>query len=421
MTLDVQSLLVVMMINMIALSVAIPVIMGWRVSPAARWAQGALVAQTIGWSSLVISRTWAGLESGLSVLAMVGLTTGMAMLWQSMCGWLGPRPGGRLIWLLALAMPLGYALGYANYPFRAGWSNIGLALQIAVVCVALLWPAPQASRRWRLIMAAPLAAVAVVTVWRGVLGAFYTDVYPTLRTPHPVNLAATLLSNLTVVLNAVGVLVAWREEAERALQTLARTDPLTGLLNRRALEQAAAALIAQARRHGDPLCLLLIDLDAFKAINDRHGHAAGDQALLLTAESLQGTLRPGDLAGRWGGEEFCVLLARSGAEAGSAFDKRLRTALAQRASATLHFPLDFSTGLSVLEDEDDFTADDLELMLQRADAALYRAKAAGRGRLVPGLTAANEAPDGTPGAAGTAAGVDGAAPDADGQRPRQPA
>jgi diguanylate cyclase (GGDEF)-like protein len=228
-----------------------------------------------------------------------------------------------------------------------------------------------------------------------------------------------------VVINAVGMLVAWREEAERALQTLARTDPLTGLLNRRALEQAAAALIAQARRHGDPLCLLLIDLDGFKAINDRHGHAAGDQALRLTAAALQGTLRPGDLAGRWGGEEFCVLLARSGAEAGSAFDKRLRAALAQRIDGALAFTLAFSTGLSVLEDEDDIAADDLELMLHRADTALYRAKAEGRSRLVAGLTPGRAAPpavpDGAIGLPGTAEGTDGSEPGADGQRPRQPA
>lgn len=406
MSLDVQSLLVVMMINMIALSLAIPLIMGWRVSPAARWAQGALAAQTVGWTSLVLSRQWPGLEMALSVLAMAGLSVGMAMLWQSMRGWLGPRPGQRLVWALALTMPLGYALGFGHYAFRAGWANAGLALQMAAVSVAVLWPAPLASRRWRLIMAASLAAVAVVTAWRGVLGAFYTELYPSLRTPHPVNLAALLLSNLTVVLNAVGVLVAWREEAERALQTLARTDPLTGLLNRRAFEQAAGALIAQARRHGDPLCLLLIDLDGFKSINDRHGHAAGDKALVLTAAALQGTLRPGDLAGRWGGEEFCVLLARSGAEAGSAFDKRLRAALATRISAALDFTLDFSTGLSVLEDEDDITADDLELMLQRADAALYRAKDAGRGQLARGLSTAQGA---------------GAAPGGSGQRPRQPA
>ncbi len=380
MTLDVQSLLIVMMINMIALSIAIPTIMGWQVSHAARWAQGALVAQTLGWTCLVLSPQWR--EPLLSVAAMVGLSVGMAMLWQSMRGWLGPRPGRALVWALALAMPLGYGLGFNHYAFRVGWSNAGLALQMATICLAVLWPAPQASLRWRLIMAASLGAVAVVTAWRGVLGAFHTELYPSLRTPHPVNLAAILISNLTVVLNAVGLLVAWREEAERALHTLARTDSLTGLLNRRALEQAASLLIAQARRHGDALCLLLIDLDRFKAINDQHGHAVGDRALCLVAEALQRTLRPGDLAGRWGGEEFCVLLARSGADAGVAFDARLRSALAARVGPALGFSLDFSTGLSILEDDDDIAADDLQLLLQRADAALYRAKDAGRGRLM---------------------------------------
>jgi diguanylate cyclase (GGDEF)-like protein len=328
---------------------------------------------------------------------MVGLCLGMAMLWQSMHGWLGPRPGRRLVWALAVLTPLGYGLGFAHYPFRVGWANTGLALQMATVCVAVLWPAPQASRGWRLIMVASLGALAVATAWRGVLGAFFTPLYPSLRAPHPVNIAAALLSNLTVVLNAVGLLVAWREEAERALHRLARTDGLTGLLNRRALEQSAGALIAQARRHGDPLCLLLIDLDGFKAINDRHGHAAGDRALRTVADLVQGTLRPGDLAARWGGEEFCLLLARSGAEAGAAFDARLRAALAERSGPALGFALDFSTGLSVLDDDDDdLVADDLQNLLQRADAALYRAKDAGRGRLVAAGARADAPPDSGP-------------------------
>jgi len=399
MTLDIQSLLVVMMINMVALSLAFTVIMGWQVSPAARWAQATLLAQTAGWTCLVFSRPGGTLDPVLSVAAMVGMNAGMAMLWQSLQGWLGPRPGGRLVWALALATPLGYALGFGHYGFRVGWANTGLALQMAVVCVAALWPSPQAGRGWRLIMATSLGALAVATAWRGVLGAFYTPLYPSLRSPHPVNVVAALLSNLTVVLNAVGLLVAWREEAERALHRLARTDSLTGLLNRRALEQAAGDLIAQARRHGDPLCLLLIDLDGFKAINDRHGHAAGDLALRAVARAMQDTLRPGDLAVRWGGEEFCLLLARSGAAAGQAFDARLRHALAQQAGPALGFVLDFSTGLSLLQDEDDLAADDLQHLLQRADTALYAAKHAGRGRLV--------------------AATDGAPPPGDAQRARQ--
>ena len=378
MNLDVQTLLIVMMINMIALSIAIPAIMGWRVSSAARLAQGALIAQTLGWSCLVLaSGAW---DRAVSVLAMAGIALGTALLWQSMQGWLGQRPGRYLVWSMAVLIPLGYGIGFNSYAFRVGWANLGLALQMLAVCVALLWPTPQASPRWRWIMASSLAAMAVATVWRGVLGAFYTELYPTLRTPHPVNLVFALLSNLTVVLNSVCILVAWREEAERALRTLARTDSLTGLLNRRALGEEAAALIAQAQRHGDPLTLLLIDLDHFKQINDQRGHDSGDRALALVARLLGEALRRGDLAARWGGEEFCVLLARGGADAGQAFDRRLRAALAEHGLTTLGFRLGFSAGMATMLESDK----SLQQLVQRADKALYAAKAAGRGRLLRG-------------------------------------
>jgi diguanylate cyclase (GGDEF)-like protein len=308
---------------------------------------------------------------------MAGLAAGQGLLWEAMHGWLGPRPGRQLVWSLALLMPLGYGLGFANYPFRVGWANAGLALQMACVCVALAWPAPQAGRQWRLLIGLCLAAMAVATAWRGVLGAFFTESYPTFRAPHPVNVTAALIGNLSLLLTAVGTLVAWREEAERALKLQARTDSLTSLLNRRALQEGAADLLAQARRHGDPLALLLIDLDNFKQINDRHGHDSGDRALQLFARQLQSELRRGDLAGRWGGEEFCVLLSRADADAAKAFDQRLRDRLARQAPPALGFGLGFSTGLATLERHDDGLAS----LLHRADAALYAAKGAGRGRM----------------------------------------
>ena len=376
MTLDVQTLLVVMMINMIVLSVAMPAIMGWRVSEAARCAQGSVVLQTLGWTALVLSGQF--FDRPLSIVAMAGLAAGQGLLWEAMRGWLGPRPGRTLVWGLALLMPLGYGLGFANYPFRVGWANAGLALQMALICIALAWPAPQASRRWRLLIGLCLAAMAVATAWRGVLGAFFTESYPTFRAPHPVNVAAALIGNLSLLLTAVGMLVAWREEAERALQLQARTDPLTGLLNRRALQEGAADQLAQARRHGDPLALLLIDLDHFKQINDRHGHEHGDRALQVFARQLRSALRRGDLAGRWGGEEFCVLLARADAGAAKAFDQRLRESLTRVSLPELGFGLDFSTGAATLERHDDGLAS----LLHRADSALYAAKDAGRGRML---------------------------------------
>lgn len=377
MTLDAQTLIVVMLMNMAALALAIPAIMGRQLSTAARRAQAALVVQTIGWACLVVSREAGWLEPAVSVLAMAGLSCGLALTWESVRGWLGPRRGRGTMWALAVLMPAGYAMGWGHYPFRVGWANAGLALQMLVVCAVLLQPTADNGRGWRWVMAASLAALAAVTAWRGVLGAFYTDAYPSFRTPHPAMLAAGLIGNLAVALNAVGLLVAWREEAERALQALARTDSLTGLLNRRALHDEAGALIAQARRHGDPLSLLLIDADHFKAINDTRGHATGDRALCLMAAALQAALRRGDLAGRWGGEEFCVVLARTGPADAAAFDARLRAALSSRAQAELGFDLGFSTGLAHLLPSDAT----LQPLVQRADAALYAAKAAGRGQL----------------------------------------
>jgi len=373
MNLDVQTLVVMLMINLLALTVAMPAIMGRRVSHAARCAQGAVVLQALGWTCLVLSpgpydRLW-------STVAMAGLAAGQVMMWESMHGWLGPRPGRHLVWALALVMPLGYGLGFGHYAFRVGWANAGLALQMATVCVALAWPAPQASWRWRLMIGLCSAAMALVTGWRGVLGAFFTESYPHFRAPHPVNISAIVLANLTLVLTAVGMLVAWREEAERALKAQARTDSLTGLLNRRALLEGGADLLAQARRHDDPMALMLIDLDHFKQINDSHGHEAGDRALQLMARLLTSALRRGDLAGRWGGEEFCVLLARADADAAAVFDQRLRARLKRRADKELGFPLAFSTGLATLRRQDT----ELETLLHRADVALYAAKDAGRG------------------------------------------
>src|SRR5512135_613816 len=88
----------------------------------------------------------------------------------------------------------------------------------------------------------------------------------------------------------------------------ALTDPLTGIANRRCLEAALSRAIAGQRDFGDRFGILLIDVDHFKAVNDKHGHATGDAALVSIARSLAGSLRSGDTLGRWGGDEFLVIL-----------------------------------------------------------------------------------------------------------------
>jgi diguanylate cyclase (GGDEF)-like protein len=220
-----------------------------------------------------------------------------------------------------------------------------------------------------------MLTMAGLTLARGILGAF-TDQYPSFRTPHPVNLAFALGACVTVVLNTIALLVAWRDEAEFKLRELAVTDPLTGLPNRRGFEERAQAMLAHARRHGLPLTALMLDLDHFKQINDAHGHEVGDRALQLFSQLLKETRRDGDLAARLGGEEFCLLL-HDGPAAGLPLDQRLRARLQQEAPARLGLALDFSAGLAALRPGDT----GIQPLLARADAALYQAKTAGRGRL----------------------------------------
>ena len=378
MMLDVQSLLVATMASLLALSIAMPLIMGWRVSRGARYAQMTVMAQTVAWGCLLASSY--GWDRLLSTSAMACMSLGLVAMWLALHAWLGPRPGRGAMGLLAVVMPLGYGLGFSSYAFRVGWANFLLAAQMAVICLALAWPAPNASRRWRTLIGVCFLALGMVTVWRGVLGAFYTEAYPYFRAPHPVNVASALINSVTVVLSTLGLLVAWREESERELRAMAQPDGLTGLLNRRAFNERAAQAIGAARRYQHPLCVLLLDLDHFKEVNDQHGHETGDQALQLVASTLQGELRSGDLACRHGGEEFCVLLSHAGLEGAGAFGGRLRAQLGRRSARGLGFSLDFSAGLSPLQEDDA----GLDGPLRRADLALYRAKAQGRGQLSTG-------------------------------------
>ncbi|MEW6098297.1 MAG: GGDEF domain-containing protein [Pseudomonadota bacterium] len=373
MSLDVQTLLVSLMLCVFAVALALPAVVGWRSSAGARWIQASAVSQALGWLAFLAAPRLH--DQFFSTLSMAFIGASFGAMWAAARAWLGPRPGGRwMAWALVLT-PLGYGLGFDSYAWRVGWSNFGLALQMALVCLALAWPAAERMRPWRWLVFVALAALACVTVGRGVLGAFFTELYPYYRAPHPLNVAAALVNQICLVLSMLGFMVAWHEEADRALRRLADTDGLTGLLNRRAFTVRSEALLAQARRHADPGVFILLDIDHFKQVNDRHGHALGDEVLRTFAKVLKSSLRRGDLAVRWGGEEFGILLARAEVDAARRLDQRLRTAVKQAVRLPGGESLDYSAGIAGFREA--ATLDDL---VRRADQALYRAKAAGRAR-----------------------------------------
>ncbi|MEX8492900.1 GGDEF domain-containing protein [Sphaerotilus sp.] len=380
MELDVRTLMVVFTVNVFAVALALPAIMGWRVGAAARQAVGSTLLQAGGWFFLVMSTFWRTQwqDQACSVLAMAGMSASLVMLWQSIGLWTGWPQVRWPMWLLAAWMTLGYGLGFDHYPWRVGLANGVLGLQMLMIVVAVSRHSPETGWRWRALIGLCMGAMAVVTFWRGILGAFFTASYPFLTAPHPVNKVAALVSNLSLVLTTVAILMAYREEAERELHAQAITDDLTRLLNRRAWTERAEAQLADARRYGHPLVVVMLDIDHFKRINDAHGHAKGDHALQLLARLLREELRTGDLAGRYGGEEFCVILTHTREGQALSLDQRLRHCLRLQSEQELGFLLEYSAGLAA-QGPNDQTLDDL---LRRADAALYEAKRAGRGQVV---------------------------------------
>ena len=172
---------------------------------------------------------------------------------------------------------------------------------------------------------------------------------------------------------------------QRELAELAHHDPLTGLANRREFMERAEAAWAAARRYRRPLSVLMIDIDYFKEVNDRHGHAAGDDVLRYLAALLPLQARSGDLCGRLGGEEFAVLLAETDGEGAAAMAERLRAAVAAAAIPTEHARAPLQVTISVGAASGAACASFAEL-LREADHALYEAKREGRNcvRVAPG-------------------------------------
>ena len=167
----------------------------------------------------------------------------------------------------------------------------------------------------------------------------------------------------------------------------ALVDGLTGLANRRQSEDALAHEISRADRFGSPLALVFADLDDFKGVNDAHGHPVGDAVLREFADVLRSTVRESDLAGRWGGEEFVLLLSGTGAEGGAQLAERVRRKLAERtilAPDGTRIPITASFGVAAHPP----AQADGELVAA-ADEALYRAKREGKNRveIAPGATA----------------------------------
>ncbi len=237
------------------------------------------------------------------------------------------------------------------------------------------------------------------TPWHIVLNDPQSQLYGFLNGPGRwvgwVALAGLSVAGLAIILLIAGLarqrtkLIVQRAELAR----LAAIDPLTGLRNRRAIEQYLHDALSAARRHEHPLSLLVVDVDHFKNFNDRLGHRSGDAVLVHTARVLDGELRAEDAIGRWGGEEFLIVLAGTDEEGAVRATERLRAALAadQPTEASAHgLPVTVTIGVAEWQQED------MNELISRADRALYRGKASGRdtAKVSTVMAALTELPEG---------------------------
>lgn len=231
---------------------------------------------------------------------------------------------------------------------------------------------------WRLLAPSALAqAVAGAVAWI-VLGARFEPA-------TSMTVVAACLPHLLIypvmVSTATHRLLKISQAQRRTIAELARHDALSGLLNRGQWEREAGEQIDSLRAHPEGAALLLIDIDNFKAVNDGLGHLAGDQVIRCVAESIRAFTRETDFAGRYGGDEFVVVLTGVTGDSAWQIAERLQTAIAVAVQAIgLKGRLTTSIGVAAM-DAETFS---LEQWIARADVALYRAKAAGRALVVAG-------------------------------------
>jgi diguanylate cyclase (GGDEF)-like protein len=281
---------------------------------------------------------------------------------------------------IGLALVIYTAMFLGKIPYSGNIINIPNVVVCAASALLLLKHERAAVSR---VTAAVVTLEAAVMAYRAVLTNFrYTRPWETADAQSdPRWLYSLAFASFLATCMVMCYLWYLVTELSRVLAEQARTDSLTGALNRRAMEEAALRETARSIRHGHGLCMIVLDVDHFKHLNDARGHAAGDCALQALVGRVKTMLRTNDLIARTGGEEFTILLPETPASAGIVAAERVRKAIEALEVPFENEPIRFTVSAGVAQF--DPSGGGWESMMRRADTAMYEAKEHGRNSVRP--------------------------------------
>lgn len=286
---------------------------------------------------------------------------------------------------LRMALPIvatgaAMALFMGNYHWRMLASSLILGSQIGLILWALWRPKAPPQRRGALLISISLGLEALILLGRGLWYTVHDAPPEGIMSSGPGQALTSLSTFIVVQVATVGFILMTRERAEAINREMANNDMLTGVPNRRLLLQTIRRDTDRAMREHAPYAVLMADIDHFKAVNDTHGHMAGDAVLRHVAHLLQGRSRGQDMVGRWGGEEFLVLLPATTLHGAEQLAQTLRGSVCD---APCHYegvtiPVTISIGIcaDTLQPGDRY-----HFLIDAADKALYTAKQGGRNRV----------------------------------------
>ncbi|KAF7599759.1 MAG: diguanylate cyclase [Candidatus Dactylopiibacterium carminicum] len=365
-----------MLVLSIVMSLTFAGSIGWVARPGVR---DGLLPLSLGFACHAVGYVLLGLRGMIpdlfSVLLANMLVTGAcSLLLLAVAQFLQERLASAWLWgpALAVVLLLSAYLDDINTRVILGGSVL------VVVFAALLWRLARAHRRisgrGRYLLLTGVLITLVLLIARVVLFATGAAVLEQVLDYAPSQVMLYVTAFVSQILLGTGFLLMAKESAEAQARHQAMLDSLTGCWNRARIEALVKYEMARLKRYGTPLSLLLLDMDHFKLINDQHGHLLGDSVLKAFVARVQGVIRETDLLGRWGGEEFVVLLPSSGFVAMTQMAERIR-AQVEALPMVGDVRVTVSLGCASCQSTDSW-----ETWLGRADVALYRAKAAGRNR-----------------------------------------